>query len=275
MPVASDQANRGKPMSFSMNPLCRHLMIATALALMIPACSGEGGGGESADADPGRESSVDEANAGEWHFSRWKEGKPPKWKIETSQIPERPGIYEVTRYPDSQPTWEQRRSADELIEQSIEAAQKNGWFDYETGLEDGYRLMTGNKTHYVNDAFLADDRVLDPERPEFLMYYETPTGTRLTGAMFVTETLEERGAQIGGPLTVWHFHIWPRKVCIFNNVVVKHDRDCPGVRTKKGPEMIHVWFVDRPGGAFNSSMSLPPELLGMPEGSSEQHEHHH
>jgi hypothetical protein len=137
------------------------------------------------------------------------------WRLE-SEIPSKPQefppmmIWEVSRFPpQTTPTPEQRRAADDLVERSHAAAVSHGWYDYDKGLADGFDLPRDLRgavldgRHHRNDAFLLDDAILDPDRPEYLMYYPTPDGgQQLVGFMYFARTRTERGPQIAGPLTV-------------------------------------------------------------------------
>jgi hypothetical protein len=68
--------------------------------------------------------------------------------------------------------------------------------------------------------------VLDPARPEGLLYGRTDHhGLVLIGAFYLMEP-GEHGPQPGGCLTTWHTH------------------------NGNGIEMLHVWTVDMPGGPF-------------------------
>ena len=179
-------------------------------------------------------------------------------------------IWEVSFYPDLEATEAQQRAAQVLRERSFASAIANDWFSYERGLADGYEPMLGIQndinTHYANEEYIFDDAILDPERPEFLMYYQTPMGKKMVGYMFYTRTPTEAGPQVGGPLTVWHYHIWARKVCLLEglHLIATADRDgfCDrGIPSHKSPEMLHVWLVDHPKGPFASEMRLDPKVL--------------
>ena len=60
--------------------------------------------------------------------------------------------------------------------------------------------------HVPNPAWRADGRVLDPTRPETLVYWNGP-GDRLTlvGVMY-TAARGAAGPTVGGPITRWHDH---------------------------------------------------------------------
>ena len=77
--------------------------------------------------------------------------------------------------------------------------------------------------------------------------------------------MEVEGQQIGGPLTVWHYHLWSGPTCIVKGRIgmgrAKKGKCKEGEPSQKSPEMLHVWFVDHPDGRFASGMSLPEEVL--------------
>lgn len=180
------------------------------------------------------------------------------------------GMYEVTRYPNRGPTDEERARAADLVQKTRAAAEKNGWFDYERASAAGFALLPGlDHLHFGKKEFLADGRVLDPERPEFLMFYDTPEGKRLTGVMFLEATPEGHGPQVGGPLTVWHYHTWPPQCQVDGTSIAppREDGTCErGVLSPRSPEMLHVWFVEHPEGPFATEMQLAPEIVsGLPK----------
>ncbi|MEE8525186.1 MAG: hypothetical protein V3T72_14715 [Thermoanaerobaculia bacterium] len=206
----------------------------------------------------------------EWHVSRY--GGMRAWLPESDFAPEPQAaphmlMFEVTQYPFTpKPTAEQQRAGDELAAAALEAARKNGWFDFDQALADSYQLLFGDSVHYARRDFVTDDRTLDPERPEFLMFYDTDRGKKLVGTMFLVSSPEERGPQIGGPATVWHYHVWAEKRCLLEGMMVVGDLDTEGrcelgVPTQRSPEMMHVWFVDHPEGPFATKMRLPDWLL--------------
>jgi hypothetical protein len=174
-------------------------------------------------------------------------------------------IWEVSEHaPGSAPTADQQAAADDLVERCYAAALRHRWHEYDRGINDGYRRI--DAYHYRNNEFMLDDHVLDPDRPEVLMYYPTPPDAqeRLAGVMFYARSREARGPQIGGPLTVWHFHSWLRSQCVVDGLSVNWSvgGECQrGVPSQYSGEMMHVWLVDHPEGVFASPMYLPTDLL--------------
>jgi hypothetical protein len=176
-------------------------------------------------------------------------------------------IYEVSQHPgESRASDAQRRAADDLVGQSLASAEKHGWYDFEKARGDGFELMIGGINHYVNETFTTDDRFLDPDRPEVLLYYDTPKGKRLAGFMYLTRSSDERGLQIGGPLTVWHYHVYLWPPCWLRGVMIvgvlgEDGRCARGISVDRSGEMMHVWLVDHPDGSFATGMVLPPETI--------------
>ncbi|MEE3330208.1 MAG: hypothetical protein VX246_05005 [Myxococcota bacterium] len=167
--------------------------------------------------------------------------------------------------PEFEQTPAQRNAADELEANCLAAAEKHGWFDFQRGLDDGYKLLPGDRRHYYNEEFLFDDRQLDCERPEFLMYYGTPEGKILTGMMFYVADPKGHGPQVGGPETLWHFHVWNKEMCLRDGLLIlsqAQGRRCPeGKPNFRSPEMLHVWLLDHPDGRFATTMWLTREQL--------------
>jgi hypothetical protein len=240
---------------------CTAALAAAALGLASGACSSE-------EAGEARYIRRFVPYPTEWERVNREPTKPEKGKME---------IWEVSQYPPgAQPTPEQQEAADRLIEDCERAVQKHGWEDFEKARADGFKLLTNDREHYYNAEYMSDDRVLDPERPEFLMYSSTPQGERLTGFMFYVAEPMDRGLQIGGPLTVWHYHLFAKPVCRLG-LMRRRDRRpqdllplaeadergrCAiGTPTQRGPEMIHVWLIGHPLGPFGTRMYVPPEIL--------------
>ena len=193
-----------------------------------------------------------------------------RWRPE-SEVPRQPQatpgmvVWEVSEYPPgSEPTDEQRRAAEAFVERCHSAALRHGWDRVERGLADGYRPV--DRHHYRKDEFMLDEHVLDPDRPEVLMYYPTPPEgkSQLAGFMFYAKTRETRGPQFGGPLTIWHYHSWHRPQCVVDGLATgwsvegRCDRGEPSYFSG---EMMHVWLVDHPEGRFATPMFLPLSVL--------------
>ncbi len=208
----------------------------------------------------------------EWYVRKYHQREAVDWSREAEvdlgeRRPAMMEIYEVSQYADgSEPSDAQRGAANDLAQQSFASARKHGWFDFDKGLNDGFEPVFGDRVHYANKPFITDDHLLNPDRPEFLMYYDTPNGKRLAGIMYLTRKLDERGPQIGGPLTVWHYHIFKGRKCFLRGLLVigapGEDGACAhGFPNDHSPEMLHVWLLDHPQGRFATDMALPSETL--------------
>ncbi|MDP9441680.1 MAG: hypothetical protein M3P34_05810, partial [Actinomycetota bacterium] len=121
---------------------------------------------------------------------------------------------------------------------------------------EGYRPVTPpswSTVHYVNPAYLQDGSVLDPARPEALIYANTRRGPVLAAGMYLMNQPGEAGPEIGGCLTKWHTHT---DLCFSPETLqvvrfVSADGTCtPGSIPYVPPDMMHVWVVDVPGGPF-------------------------
>jgi hypothetical protein len=115
---------------------------------------------------------------------------------------------------------------------------------------DGYHVngLAGIDYHASNPAYEHDDRVLDPARPETLVYAVAPDGRPvLMGAMFLMPKIGQPGPTIGGPLTVWHAH---QHICFSLTPpgltgVLSPLGACPigSIDLPLTAEMIHIWIV--------------------------------
>ena len=113
----------------------------------------------------------------------------------------------------------------------------------------GYHVdgMHGIDFHANNPAYENDGRVLDPERPETLVYAVAPDGRPvLMGALFVVP-MGQRGPTVGGPLTMWHAH---QDICFSLTPpalagVLSPLGTCPvgSILFPLTGEMMHIWTV--------------------------------
>jgi len=121
--------------------------------------------------------------------------------------------------------------------------------DPEVARADGYEVpaVVGLDVHASNAAYEHDGRILDPARPETLVYAAGPHGPVLLGAMFLMPSMREPGPAVGGPLTVWHAH---EHVCLGLLPpglagIVSPLGGCPAgtVDLPRTAEMIHAWII--------------------------------
>jgi hypothetical protein len=85
--------------------------------------------------------------------------------------------------------------------------------DVAVAAADGYQVegIAGNDFHAANPAFKNDGVMLDPTRPENLIYAMGPSGPVLMGVMFETEGLANDPPGLGGATLHWHRH---EQVCL-------------------------------------------------------------
>jgi hypothetical protein len=60
--------------------------------------------------------------------------------------------------------------------------------------------------HLTNPAYLDDDRDLDPERPESLMYWHRKSGEPVLVAVVYRVPSTQANPAFGGPILQWHLH---------------------------------------------------------------------
>jgi hypothetical protein len=140
--------------------------------------------------------------------------------------------------------------------------------DLEAAEAAGYRQVAPPRNglvHYTNTSYTTDGRILDPERPESLIYLDLTDGTwMLVGAMYRMPAVGQPGPRVGGPLTAWHAH---DNLCRADGrvVAVAVDGACPMGELSDTPEMLHVWLVENPDGVFSDDME-PTGLLDIVQG---------
>jgi hypothetical protein len=107
--------------------------------------------------------------------------------------------------------------------------------------------------HYLNPANMNDDKLLDPDFPESLVYDTSVTHKKLVAAMFMMNTGDtlQDVPELGGALTQWHVH---DNLCFSGPRVAgltDADGNCaPGLRKGDATPMIHVWIEPHPCGPF-------------------------
>jgi hypothetical protein len=150
--------------------------------------------------------------------------------------------------PSREPTPEERLAADALLMATRAGIAK--YADPAVAAAAGYHVagMHGIDFHANNPAYEKDGRVLDPTRPETLVYAVAPDGEPvLLGALFVMPDLGTAGPAVGGPLTMWHAH---QNIC-FSLVplaltgLLSPLGTCPigSLAMPVTPQMIHIWTV--------------------------------
>jgi len=138
--------------------------------------------------------------------------------------------------------------------------------DWHAAWAAGYRptgSTQADSTHWINEAYVKAGYVLDPQRPQGLVYANTHHGPVLLGAMFQMKKLGDFGPDPGGPLTAWHQHL---NICftplgLGEFSLMTPFATCPlGAIDISAPAMLHVWIVDNPqGGRF--AVDIDPDVV--------------
>jgi hypothetical protein len=153
---------------------------------------------------------------------------------------------------DQHPTFAQEQAADLLATATRTGTQRYATLD--AAIAAGYELpkvRTGMAVHLENKAFTRDGRVLDPQRPETLVFAIDGGRATLLGALFQLERAGVAGPEPGGPVTRWHAH----NICLTalppGFGIVSPFGTCPAFSVNlTTPEMMHVWVVANPRGWF-------------------------
>jgi len=119
--------------------------------------------------------------------------------------------------------------------------------------------------HFQNAA--NANAVLDPKRPQALVYAQTTHGLQLIGAMYQMRRAGQWGPDPGGPLTQWHQH---EGICFspfgFEFSFETPFWTCPvGSTSITTPPMLHVWIIDNgKNGPFAADLdkSVQRQLTG-------------
>jgi hypothetical protein len=108
--------------------------------------------------------------------------------------------------------------------------------------------------HYFSPAYVTDGRVLDPARPEGLVYAHTTRGPVLVAAVYLMNRAGEPAREVGGCLTRWHTHA---NLCSSDPAngridgALDRDGRCPrGQVPWASPAMLHTWMIELPDGPF-------------------------
>ncbi len=148
------------------------------------------------------------------------------------------------------PTPAQRSAAERFAAETAQALSK--YSDPTQALRDGFRpfgLVFRPVVHWDNRSHRFDDAILDPSRPEALIYANTYSGPFLLGAMFLMPEQEMKGPRFGGCLTRWHTHPLCRPP---TGPAFPWNGACPPGTSYAGetPDALHVWVVPMEGGPY-------------------------
>lgn len=154
---------------------------------------------------------------------------------------------------------EQQARAENLI--AVTLARLPQFADPAVAEARGYRSigdgLTGHE-HYISWSLINDDKTLDPDFPESLVYEISPgQPKKLVSAMFMLregDTLDSV-PDVGGPLMQWHVH---DDLCFTEDPsaprvagVTSVGGSCPPPLKKLTPvPMIHVWITPHACGPF-------------------------
>jgi hypothetical protein len=123
-----------------------------------------------------------------------------------------------------------------------------------TWIGDGRRV--GGFEHFVNQSYMTDGRVLDPDHIESIVLQRQPDGSeKVVTAMYILErgTTMAEAPDIAGSLTPWHDHqnlCWDESGTKIAGIVV--NGQCrPGGTFRATAPMMHVWLVDPACGPFS------------------------
>jgi hypothetical protein len=159
-------------------------------------------------------------------------------------------------------TAEQEAAAAELVEQTEATLAR--FEDVKVAEGAGYRRTDSPgeaDTHYLNAAHALDGAVLDPDRPESLVYISAPSGQQfLVGAMYLNDDPSTDPPRPGGCTTAWHDH---PGVCLGSGQIAVPTSDvCPGgTRLGDTTDMLHVWLLDLPTGRFGELTEVEPAVI--------------
>ena len=170
------------------------------------------------------------------------------------------------------PTRDERALADQLVTATRTALRG---LDLDAALAAGYVPTSPapeRVKHYFNPAWMRDGRVLDPDRPEGLMFANTSHGPVLAAAVYLADRPGVPGPAVGGCLTSWHVH---RNLCFSDPLRFKISGlrppggSCPpGHVAWDPPAMLHVWLVDVPGGPFAQHFAPDAVLRVLADGGT-------
>jgi hypothetical protein len=124
----------------------------------------------------------------------------------------------------------------------------------------GYRSIGDTKSvveHYVNWSYIDDGHILDPNRPESIVFQRRNGAQVAVAAMYslpIGSTFADV-PDVGGALTQWHVH---NDLCLTDDpqqkIILRFtapDGSCPaGTSKASNTPMLHVWAIPNPCGPF-------------------------
>lgn len=173
--------------------------------------------------------------------------------------------HHLRQYPDlALATKAQRRAATTLLARVRRATAR--WNNVGVAAASGFathrpRRAAGDDAvgylHAEHRLYSADNRILDPSRPESLIYATEPgRSPKLVGAMFSVPR-GVLGPTPGGAIDRWHSHL----VCVSGLkrglAPLANGRCAAGSTKTQGSEMLHVWFTADLRSAFAVHAPVP------------------
>jgi hypothetical protein len=172
----------------------------------------------------------------------------------------------------------QQAEAENLV--SVTLLRLPRWADAAVAEAAGFRSIgdgfSGHE-HLISDGFLDDGVVLDPDRPESLVYDTSEGGRRLVAAMYMLPpgTPLDAVPDLGGGLVQWHTH---EDLCFSPEGLVRGVVDaagsCPaGLVPSVDSPMVHVWIEPHRCGPFAALEGLAGGRI--PDGETRLCDHGH
>lgn len=152
-------------------------------------------------------------------------------------------------------TPEEQAQAENII--AVTLAGLPQWSDPAVAEAAGYVSIGDGLTgmeHFVNQEYMDNPTIFDPDEPESLVYAVEGGERRLVAAMYMlqTGTPMDEVPPIGGELIQWHIH---NNLCFSPEGQVRGltrgDGTCPeGLVKPPDTPMVHVWIESHPCGPF-------------------------
>jgi hypothetical protein len=167
---------------------------------------------------------------------------------------------------------EEQAQAENLVAVTLDRLPR--YADPQVAIDDGFVSIgdgfTGHE-HLLNPVHLRDEFVLDPDRPEAVVYELEGGEKTLVAAMFMLSQGQgmEDVPDVGGSLLPWYVH---SDLCFgatgsqFTIAgIVGEDEPCPAGALKMQIPMVHVWVAPQACGPF-----APSNGLGAPPAEDDQ-----
>lgn len=129
------------------------------------------------------------------------------------------------------------------------------WADLRAAVAAGYVLddRTVGVEHWINPAYLGDGHLLDPHRPEGLMYVADGTRRRLAAVFYMLDRPGQPDPTLGAP--GWHHHTRCFGEAGGIGVPVPGGACPPGTSLTSTADMLHVWMPGYGRSVFSADMT--------------------